>query len=125
MPDHVLVSQYPQVFHLAAVVVPAVPVVVAPAVKQPIYEVRLKPLAFLVRGFFLPKGIYFMTKTPHETCLQNGFVINRTLIAWMVELVDTRDLKSRDPCGRASSILAPGTTVISRDSNLRFESLFL
>ena len=27
----------------------------------------------------------------------------------MVELVDTRDLKSRDPCDRASSILALGT----------------
>ncbi len=30
-------------------------------------------------------------------------------IAWMVELVDTRDLKSRGPCARASSILALGT----------------
>jgi len=33
----------------------------------------------------------------------------------MVELVDTRDLKSRDPCGRAGSTPAPGTIKSSRE----------
>jgi hypothetical protein len=31
----------------------------------------------------------------------------------MVELVDTRDLKSREPCARASSILALGTSELA------------
>jgi hypothetical protein len=31
--------------------------------------------------------------------------------AWVVELVDTKDLKSFAPCGRAGSIPAPGTNL--------------
>ncbi len=36
-------------------------------------------------------------------------MVEGSCCAWMVELVDTRDLKSRELKARASSILAPGT----------------
>lgn len=49
MLDHVLVSQYPQVFHLAAAVL-VVPVVV-PAVKEKI-SLNLKPLTRKSEVFF-------------------------------------------------------------------------
>lgn len=35
--------------------------------------------------------------------------------AWVVKLVDTRDLKSCGHCGRAGSIPAPGTTGFAKD----------
>ena len=42
--------------------------------------------------------------------------------AWMVELVDTTDLKSVDPKGRAGSSPAPGT---KRESSERSSPVFL
>jgi hypothetical protein len=47
----------------------------------------------------------------HWPCRQQYNESPRNPIAWMVELVDTRDLKSRAPRERASSILALGTTL--------------
>ena len=41
--------------------------------------------------------------------LQYKSVVFWTFYAWMVELVDTTDLKSVDPKGRAGSSPAPGT----------------
>jgi hypothetical protein len=43
---------------------------------------------------------------------QNVPVVQKHSYAWMVELVDTRDLKSRGPCARAGSTPALGTSKI-------------
>jgi hypothetical protein len=49
---------------------------------------------------------------------QNVPVVQKHSYAWMVELVDTRDLKSRGPCARAGSTPALGTSKIRGLSNL-------
>ena len=44
----------------------------------------------------------------------SAMILNSPVVlsAWVVELVDTRDLKSLAPCGRAGSIPALGTSLL-------------
>lgn len=44
-------------------------------------------------------------------CSPGAVVVSRTFYVQVVELVDTKDLKSFDHCGRAGSNPAPDTTV--------------
>ncbi len=62
----------------------------------------------MVRGLWL--AVYFYLQVNSSLLHTLQYATNSTIHAWMVELVDTRDLKSREPCARASSILALGTS---------------
>ena len=73
----------------------------------------LLPAAFDIEFLYLCSGL----RTHHETVMVSVLFSERPRLtkirliprAWVVELVDTRDLKSLEACPRASSILAPGT----------------